>query len=133
MILPVTSNDPSVPTEVILGCAAVVSVPVNNEPETVPVTSNDVSVPTEVILGCAAVVSVPVINVPDMLPPEILPVAETVPAVLISPPVTVPVTFKLEPVALPMLGVIRFAPALTMMLPPPSKAVVSLSVFALNC
>jgi len=39
-------------------------------------------------------------------------------------PVTLPVVLKLVPVAAPMLGVVRFAPALTMILPVPSKAVV---------
>jgi hypothetical protein len=43
-----------------------------------------------------------------------------------------PVTLKLVPVAAPMLGVVRFAPALTEILPWPSKAVVLLSTLAEN-
>ena len=42
-----------------------------------------------------------------------------------------PVVLKLVPVAAPMLGVVRAAPALTMMFPLPSNAVVTLSVLAL--
>ena len=44
-----------------------------------------------------------------------------------------PLTLKLVPVAAPMLGVVKFAPALTMMLPPPSNDVVFSSTLALNC
>ena len=58
----------------ILGWAAVVSVPARLAPVTVPVTFKLPRVPTEVILGWAAVVSVPARLAP----------------------VTVPVTFKLE-------------------------------------
>ena len=43
-----------------------------------------------------------------------------------------PVVLRLVPVAAPMLGVVRTAPALTMILPPPSNAVVELSTLALN-
>ena len=54
---------------------------------------------------------------------------------MITPPtvdaaVTVPVTLKLVPVAAPMLGVVRLAPALTIILPAPSNAVVLLSTLA---
>lgn len=49
--VPLTESDDSVPRLVILGCAAVVSVP-----EIPPDTVRAVSVPTEVMLGCAAVV-----------------------------------------------------------------------------
>ena len=41
--------------------------------------------------------------------------------------VMLPVVLRLVPVAAPMLGVVRFAPALTIMLPPRSNAVVLLS------
>ena len=61
-------------------------------PDTLPVTANKVNVPTEVILVCAAVASVPVILVPDKLPPVILPVALTCPAVVKLPPATFAVT-----------------------------------------
>ena len=42
-----------------------------------------------------------------------------------------PVVVRLVPVAAPMLGVVRIAPALTMILPPTSNAVVVLSTLAL--
>ena len=45
--------------------------------------------------------------------------------------VTVPVTLKLVPVAAPMFGVVNCAPALTIILPVPSKDVVMPSVLAL--
>ena len=75
--------------------------------------------------------------------PVTLPVADTVveasselvevmPTVTKLPPVMLPVALKLLPVAAPMLGVVRFALALTMMLPLPSNAVVSWSTLALN-
>ena len=70
--LPVTDNAVSVPTDVTLGCAAVVSVPVKLvaltsvapvklPAVTLPVTANAVRVPTDVMLGCAAVVTVPAV------------------------------------------------------------------------
>ena len=59
-----------------------------------------------------------------MLPPVTLPVAVTAPAVVKLPPVTLLVTLRLVPVAAPIFGVVRLAPALTMILPPPSNAVV---------
>ena len=43
-----------------------------------------------------------------------------------------PVVLRLVPVAAPMLGVTRLALVLTMILPPPSNAVVVLSTLALN-
>ena len=46
--------------------------------------------------------------------------------------VILPVTLRLVPVAAPMSGVVNAALALTMILPPPSKAVVELSTRALN-
>ena len=62
-MLPVTISEVSVPTEVIFGCAAVVTVAaVAAEPLTEPViaavTVRADSVPTDVMLGCAAVVTV---------------------------------------------------------------------------
>lgn len=54
-MLPETVSEDKVPTEVTLGCDAVVSVPAI-PPDTV----SEVKVPVEVILGCAAVVNVPV-------------------------------------------------------------------------
>ena len=84
-----------------------------------------------------------------MLPPVMLPVAVTTPPVVKLPPVTLAValtkplerklpastlavTFKLVPVAAPILGVVKLALALTMMLPLPSNAVVLLSTLAEN-
>ena len=68
------------------------------------------------------------------LPPVILPVAVINPvremlAALMFP---LPVSVKLLPVALPMFGVVKLAPTLIEMLPPPSNAVVSLSTLAEN-
>jgi hypothetical protein len=72
-MFPVDVSPVIVPTLVIFGCAAVVSVPVSNDAPTVPlfaytlpaITFPDeftlVSVPTLVILGCAAVVTVPAV------------------------------------------------------------------------
>ena len=62
--LPVTANAPSVPTEVIVVWAAVLSVPAMPVALTLPavmlpVTANAVSVPTEVIVVWAAVPIVP--------------------------------------------------------------------------
>lgn len=61
VIAPETPNDVNVPTEEMLGCAAVDKVPVRVvavtvvpltlPPEIFPVTANDVNVPTEVMLG----------------------------------------------------------------------------------
>ena len=77
-----------------------------------------------------------------MLPPAILPVTLSVdttlplklrPTAFKLAAVALPVTLKLVPVAAPMLGVVKFAPALTMMLPEPSNDVVFSSTLALNC
>jgi hypothetical protein len=46
--------------------------------------------------------------------------------------VILPLTVRLLPTALPMLGVTRLAPGLTDIVPDPSKAVVSLSTLAAN-
>ena len=75
-------------------------------------------------------VSVPVIFVPDKLPPVILPVAETTPAVLMFAPVTLPLTLKYQetfaPVhvtitmlALPiaLIVILPFAAIATLLLP----------------
>ena len=100
----------------------------------------------------------PVKVVPLTLPPVILPAALTIPGVVKLPPamfavtfnaettlllklnppafklapVMLPVTLRLVPVAAPMLGVVKLAPALTLMLPPPSNSVVLLSTLVLN-
>ena len=89
VILPVTVSDDNVPTDVIFGCAAVVTVAAVplTDPLIVELTVNPVNVPTLVILGCAAVVTVPAVvalvaaplNAPvnvvaDTLPALILPV-----------------------------------------------------------
>ena len=70
---------------------------------------------------------------PTKLPPWILPVVLMLPDPNV-PPVAdmLPVTLKLVPVAAPMLGVVKLALALTMMLPPASNAVVVLSTLVLN-
>ena len=92
VMLPVTLKLPNVPTEVTLGCAAVVSVPTILVPlklpdVMLPVTLKLPNVPTEVTLVCAAVDNVPV-NVVAVtvaapkLPTLALPVALSVPAIL---------------------------------------------------
>ena len=58
------------------------------------------------------------------LPPVMLPVELTSPPVLTFPLLTLPVKLRLVPVAAPMFGVVKLAPALTMILPEPSNAVV---------
>ena len=126
--VPVTLKLLRVPTDVMLGCALVYTVPATRalptcpvtlppvielKPEplpltfpasTLPVTLTELSVPTLVMLGCAAVLSVPatVVNVPLVplrLPPVILPVALTVPAVATLPPVMVPVALTVPAVS----------------------------------
>ena len=67
------------------------------------------------------------------LPPVTLPVALTRPPVLTFPLLTFPVVLRLVPVAAPIVGVVKLADALTMILPATSNAVVSLSTLALNC
>jgi hypothetical protein len=70
VVFPVTVRLDNVPTLVMLGCAAVVTVPavvaVVADPVMLPVmvlvTVNPVNVPTDVILGCAAVVTVPAVT-----------------------------------------------------------------------
>ena len=69
--VPLTDRLVKVPTEVILGCAAVLMVPARLLPTMVvplrlppvilPDTANDVRMPNDVTLGCAAVANVPVI------------------------------------------------------------------------
>ena len=108
VILPVTAKLPSVPTEVMLVCAAVVSVPTMLVPDRLPlvmlpVTAKLVSVPTEVILPCAAVVTVPAVvadvadgTVPVTLAPGIA--VRPAPDPLNWLPVTVLVTLTVVPV-----------------------------------
>ena len=160
--LPVTVNAPSEPTEVMLVCAAVVSVPVKLVATTfvaprlptlaLPVT---LSIPLVIklpalILPDATTVTVLTVDVILTLPPTKLPLAVivvpvtsalefTLPASTFPLNVAVvadisplPLNIRLLPVALPMFGVIRVALALTMMLPVPSNAVVVSSTLALN-
>ena len=79
VIVLLTPNAVNVPTLVMLGCAAVVNVPVTKFAVTrlppamfpaliLPLTINPVNVPTLVMLGCAAVVSVPVNRLPLTVP-----------------------------------------------------------------
>ena len=55
-----------VPTDVMLGCAAVTKEPVSYVRLERPVTLSDVRIPVLVMLGCAAVAKDPVIEEPDM-------------------------------------------------------------------
>ena len=81
-------------------------------------------VPTVVMFVWLAVCMVPVKLVANTLP-----VPLTTPAPNITlPAVTLPETLRVVPVAPPMLGVVSCALALTMILPVPSNAVVTLSV-----
>ena len=86
-----------------------------------------------VMLAADVIVPVALINPAVVtLPPARLPVAVTNPPVSMLPPCMLPVALKLVPVAAPILGVVKLAPALTMMLPSLSKAVVLLSTLAEN-
>ena len=58
-VAPLTPRLESVPTDVMFGCAAVASVPVNVPAATSSLTVSDESVPTDVMFGCAAVETVP--------------------------------------------------------------------------
>ena len=62
----VTSSDVRVPTEVILGCAGVMSDPVRAVRFEMPVTLREVRIPVLVMFGCAAVARDPVIEEPEM-------------------------------------------------------------------
>ena len=73
-------------------------------------------------------VPVELIDPPVMILPAVM-----LPAALTTvPELSPPVTLKLVPVAVPIFGVVRFALALTMILPLPSNAVVTPSTNALN-
>jgi hypothetical protein len=115
VVLPVTAKLDRVPTDVMLGCAAVVTVPAVvalvavpadplTDPVIVAVTVNALNVPTEVMLGCAAVVTVPAVVAEVALgtvPVTFAPVSELRPApepkcvAITFPEVTLPVTLKL--------------------------------------
>jgi len=114
--LPVTAKLVSVPTEVILGCAAVVNVPTMLVPlrlpeVMLPVTANAPKVPTVVILVWLAVVSVPTILVPLRLPPVMLPVTVAIPLALILPKLALPVWLDV-PVTLKLPPVVKLPPAI---------------------
>ena len=102
--LPVTASEVNVPTLVIFGCAAVVTVPavvaaplsapVNVVALTLPalilpVTANEPNVPTLVILGCAAVVTVPavvaLVAAPLNAPTNVVAVIELFDKLAVSP------------------------------------------------
>ena len=76
----------------------------------------------------------PTANAVLLVPPEdvIVPVALTMPPVKTLPPVMLAVKLTLVPVAAPILGVVKLALTLTMILPEPSNAVVLLSTLAEN-
>ena len=87
VMLPVTFNDPSVPTDVILVCAAVVSVPTIDVPLRLP----PVMLPVTLTVVPVCVVAL-TLAPPNMLPPVMLPVALTCPPVVKLPPATLAVT-----------------------------------------
>ena len=62
----VTSSDVRVPTDVMFGCAVVMSDPVMAVRLEMPVTLREVRIPVLVILGCAAVTRDPVIVEPEI-------------------------------------------------------------------
>ena len=104
-MLPVTARLVSVPTEVILVCAAVVNVPTMLVPlrlplVMLPVTARLVSVPTLVMLPCAAVVTVPAVVAEGTVPVTLAPGIDVNPAPdpLNWLPVTVLVTLTVVPV-----------------------------------
>ena len=141
---------PVIVAALVIVLVAEMSPPVSKlPPVTLPLTLRLVNVPTVVklenitlllrVLPVNALASTLLAVTPvncDPLPikklPVTLPVALTTPPVNTLPPWMLPVALKLVPVAAPMLGVVRLAPALTIILPPPSKAVVLLSILALN-
>ena len=125
---------------------------------TLPLNAAPVMLPSA--LTCPPVVILPPLTLPVAvtnppvikLPPVTLPPADTNPLVVIlpllilptadilpengpllidkSPPMMLPDTLKLVPVAAPIFGVVRFALALTMIFPVASNAVVMLSTLA---
>ena len=136
---------------VMLPVALIKPTVVTFPPAILPVTFNAlITLPLKLML---VVFTLPLVKLPvaltippvRTLPAVALPVALIKPPVRTFPPMTLPVeltvvadnnplplNIKLLPVALPMFGVVKFAPALTIMLPPPLNAVVSLSTNALN-
>ena len=84
-------------------------------------------------LAALVIVDVAEINpLVNMLPPVTFAVADINPPVNRLPPWMLPVALKLVPVAAPMFGVVKLAPALTIILPPPSNAVVLSSILVEN-
>jgi hypothetical protein len=86
----VTSSDVRVPTEVILGCAGVMSEPVSDVRLEMPVTLREVRIPVLVMLGCEAVARDPVIAEPDMrfepsTAPLTIPMKRVAVTVLVTP------------------------------------------------
>ena len=126
--LPVTLANP--PVTKLLPCTLPVL-------DTTPVTYN----PSEAKLAKLAVpatlmVTLPLLKTRTLLVPfdieVVLRPVSCEPLPRIKLPVMLPVVLRLVPVAAPMLGVTRLALVLTMILPPPSNAVVELSTLVLN-
>jgi hypothetical protein len=65
---PLVVSDERVPTDVILGCAGVMSEPVSDVRFEIPVTLRVDRIPVLVILGCDGVISDPVIDVRFEMP-----------------------------------------------------------------
>ena len=91
--LPNTLKALSVPTLVILGCAFAVTVPAVVALVAVPADVAKVALAT-VPVTLAPVIALSPDPLPLMLAPLMLPVALTLPAVLILPPLTLPVTAR---------------------------------------
>jgi hypothetical protein len=134
---PETVKLDNVPTDVMFGCAAVVTVPaVAADPETLPlivfVTVNPVNVPTDVMLGCAAVGTVndPAVNAPltandESVPTEVMLGCAAVCIVPVRGP------FKLTAATVPPLLMLPLTPTPPVTTSVPVLALV-LAVFAVS-
>ena len=126
--LPVTLANP--PVTKLLPCTLPVA-------DTNPVTNNPLAANTAKLAVPATLTATLLLLktftllVPFDMAAESIPVScEPLPRIKL--PVMLPVVLKLVPVAAPILGVVRAADALTIILPLPSNAVVELSTRALN-
>ena len=117
-MLPVpTLSTVNVPRLVILGCAALVTVAAvpDTLPETlityVPLNRSDGTVPDVKLLAFAAPITVVKLPIPALtLPPLMLPVALTMPAVLMLAPVTLPVALAVPVTLIPVVDITKIFP-----------------------
>ena len=133
VMLPDALNDVNVPTLVILGCAAALTVA--EYPETLmaymPVSRSLGTVPVVKLLALATPITVLKLPIVALtLPPLMLPVALTKPAVVMLPPVTLPVA-DIEPVTDIVFVVIittLATPATSPVILPPEPRIVQFEV-----